>query len=144
MLPFWAITGKLAKVHQMQDNNISEILKNTTPIPAAEIKRLFEMLVECKKESELSAREMKKYDSMKEVMIREITGKYSFYEFLFSKIFAERQEVIRKDFEIIDRGMKLNNREIIAAGVSGLSQVVASSPVNELEKIRNLLGHNRG
>ena len=124
----------------MPGNNITEILKNTTPIPAEEIPRLFEMLVECKKESEVSRREMKKYDSMKEVMIREITGKYSFYEFLFSKIFAERQEVIKKDFEIIDKGMKQNNRDMIATGVSGLSQVVASSPVTELEKLRHMLG----
>ena len=128
----------------MPGNNLTEILKNTTPIPAEEIPRLFEMLVECKKESELSRRELKKYDSMKEVMISEITGKYSFYEFLFSKIFAERQDIIKKDFEIIDRGMKQNNRDMIAAGVSGLSQVVASSPVAELEKLRSLLGHNQG
>ena len=128
----------------MPGNNITEILKNTTPIPAEEIPRLFEMLVECKKESEMSRREMKKYDSMKEVMLREITGKYSFYEFLFSRIFAERQEIIKKDFDVIDQGMKQNNREMVAAGVSGLSQVVASSPVMELEKLRRMLGHNQG
>jgi len=125
----------------MPDDTINEVLKNS-PIPAAEIPHLLEMLVECKKESELSQREIKKYDSMKEVMLREITGKYSFYEFLFSRIFSERQEVIKKDFEIIDRGMKQNNRDLITAGISGLSQVIASSPVAELDKIRLMLGQN--
>jgi hypothetical protein len=123
----------------MPDKEITEILKAAAPIPAEEIPRLFEMLLECTRESELTKREEKRYDSMKEVMIREITGKYAFYEFFFSRLFSERQEVIKKDFEIIDRGMKQNNRELINAGVSGLSQLVASSPFADLEKLRNML-----
>jgi hypothetical protein len=124
----------------MLGKKINEELKDAAPIPAEEIPRLFKMLLECKKEDELTKREMKKFDSMKEVMIREITGKYNFYEFLFSKIFAERQEIIKKDFEIIDNGMKQNNRELVAAGLAGLSQVVASSPFTDLEKIKRMLG----
>jgi hypothetical protein len=123
----------------VSSKEISEILKNAASVPPEEIPRLFDMLLEYKKESELTKREAKKYDSMKEVMIQEITGKYSFYEFLFSKIFAERQEAIKKDFEIIDEGMIRNDRNLIAAGVSGLSQIVASSPAADLDKIRRLL-----
>ena len=125
----------------MPGKGISKILKNAGPIPAGEIPRLFEMLLECQKESELSRREIKKLDSIKEVMIQEITGKYDFYEFLFSKIFDERKEVIQKDFQIIDEGIKKNNRDLIAAGVSGLSQVVASSPIADMDKLRRMLGH---
>jgi len=124
----------------MSGKEISRILKNSSSIPAEEIPRLFEMLLECRKESEMTKREMKRYDSMKEVMIQEITGKYSFYEFFFSKIFEERQDTIKKDFEIIDEGMKRNDRELIAAGIAGLSQVVASSPFTDLEKLRRMLG----
>jgi len=120
---------------------ISKAIKNAGTIPPEEIPRLFEMLLECKKESEMTKRELKRFESMKDVMIQEITGKYSFYEFLFSKIFAERQEVIKKDFQIIDEGMKRNNRDLIDAGISGLSQVVASSPLADLDKLRITLGH---
>jgi len=125
----------------MPDKEISKILKNSGPIPAGEIPRLFEMLLECQRESELSRREIKKLDSIKEVMIKEITGKYAFYEFLFSKIFDERKEAIQKDFQIIDEGIKKNNRDLIATGVSGLSQVVASSPIADMDKLRHMLGH---
>jgi len=125
----------------MPGKAISKILKNSGPIPADEIPRLFEMLLECQKESEITKRETKKYDSMKEVMIQEITGKYTFYEFLFSKIFDERREAIYKDFQIIDEGMKKNSRDLINAGVTGLSQVVASSPIADLDKLRHMLGH---
>ena len=124
----------------MPGRKISKILKNAGPIPAEEIPRLFEMLTECNRESEMTKREIKKYESMKEVMIQEITGKYNFYEFLFSKIFAEREEAIKKDFQIIDEGMRRNSRELISTGVAGLSQVVASSPITDMEKLRRLLG----
>jgi hypothetical protein len=125
----------------MAGKGISKILKNAGPIPADEIPRLFEMLLECQKETELTKRETKKYDSIKEVMIQEITGKYTFYEFLFSKIFDERKDAIQKDFQIIDEGIKKNNRDLINTGVTSLSQVVASSPIADLEKLRHLLGH---
>ena len=123
----------------MPEKEITDILRNNVPIPAEELPRLFDMLQKCRKESEITQREAKKYDSIKEVMIQEITGKYAFYEFLFSKIFAERAEAIKKDFEIIDRGMKLNKRDLVATGVSGLSQIVASSPIADVEKLKYLI-----
>jgi hypothetical protein len=123
----------------MPGKEIVKVLKTAAPIPAEEIPRLFDLLLECRKESETTKRDIKKYDSMKEVMLAEITGKYKFYEFFFNKIFSERQEAIKKDFEIIDKGMKENDRDLIQAGVSGLSQVVAASPFRDLEKLRRLI-----
>ena len=124
----------------MPENEIAEILKSGTPIPAEEVPRLFELLRECRKETEITQREVKKYEAMKEVMLTEITGKYAFYELLFSKIFAERAEAIKKDFEIIDAGIKQNNRDLLASGVSGLSRIVSSSPITDMEKLRRMLG----
>jgi hypothetical protein len=123
----------------MPDKQIAKILQSAAPIPAEEIPRLFELLLACQQESEITKRKTKKYEAMKEVMIREITGKYNFYEFFFSKIFAERQEAIKKDFEIIDKGMKENNRDLVSAGVSGLSQVVASSPFADMDRLRRMI-----
>ena len=104
----------------MQSKEISRILRSASPLPDEEIKRLFELLSESRKESEKTKREIKKYNSAKDVMIQEITGKYKFYEFFFSKVFSEREEAIKKDFEIINEGMKENDHDLICAGVSGL------------------------
>jgi len=104
-----------------------------------DIKEMFRMLAKTRKETEISKREITKYESIKDVMIQEITGKYKFYEFFFSRVFAERSEAIKKDFQVIDKGMKENNRDLISAGVSGLSQIVASSPFTDMEKLRKML-----
>ena len=124
----------------MAGKKIAKVLKRAAPIPAEEIPRLFELLLESGKESEKTRRDIARFDSMKEVMIEEITGKYRFYEFFFSRLFAERQEVIKKDFEIIDKGIKENNPDLIQAGVAGLSGIVASSPATDMEKLRRMIG----
>ena len=124
----------------MPGKEIAEVLKNNAPIPAEEIPRLFELLRECHKETEITRREVKKYEVMKDLMLQEIAGKYAAYEFVFSSIFAERAEAIKKDFEIIDTGIKQKNRELVAAGVSGLSQIVAASPIADMEKLHRILG----
>ena len=123
----------------MQDKELTRMLDNVSSLPSEDIKRLFEMLAKGQKESEITKREIRKYESARDVMIQEITGKYKFYEMFFSKVFAERGEAIKKDFEIIDKGMKENNRDLISMGVSGLSRVVASSPFTDMERLRKLI-----
>jgi len=124
----------------MPENELADVLKNNVTIPENQIKRLFDLLRDCKKETEITQREAKKYDAIKETMMAEISSKYAFYDFLFSKIFAERSEAIKKDFEIIDQGLKQKNRSLVADGVTGLSQIVSSSPIQDIEKLRRLLG----
>ena len=123
----------------MQGKELAKMFDMSSQIPGEDIKKLFKLMVNSRKESEITKREIKKYESMKDVMIQEITGKYKFYEFYFNKIFAERGEAIKKDFEIIDRGIKENNRDLISAGVSGLSQVVSSSPFTDMDKIMKMI-----
>jgi len=123
----------------MQEKELVRIFDNASSLPAEDIKKLFEMLSESRKESEITKREIKKYEYMKDIMIQEITGKYKFYEFFFTKVFAERGEAIKKDFEIIDRGMKENNREMISSGVQNLSRVVTASPFTDMDKIKKLI-----
>ena len=123
----------------MKGKELSGILEKAAPLQSEEIMRLFELFLESQKETEITKREVKKYESSKEVMIQEITGKYKFYEFFFNKIFSERGEAIKKDFEIIDKGMKDNNRELISLGISGLSHVVATSPFNDIEKLKRMI-----
>ncbi|MCL2206153.1 MAG: hypothetical protein FWB82_06510 [Treponema sp.] len=124
----------------MPENELADVLKNNVTIPENQIKRLFDLLRDCKKETEITQREAKKYDAIKETMMAEISSKYAFYDFLFSKIFAERSEAIKKDFEIIDQGLKQKNRSLVADGVTGLSRIVSSSPIQDIEKLRRLLG----
>jgi len=104
----------------------------------SDVTEVFNLFVEYKKEKEMTKREIARYDAIKEVMISEITRKYDFCEKLFAAVFSERKLAIDKYFEIINKGIKENNNELVLAGLSNLSNVVAASPfanIGELKKI---------
>jgi hypothetical protein len=121
----------------MTRKELSRMLEKTSLSPG-DIPLFFQMLLESRRESETTKREGKKYEAMRDVMIREIGSRYGFYQYCFSQIFAERRGVILKDFEVIDKGMRENNRDLISDGLASLAQVVSSSPLREMEKFRSL------
>jgi hypothetical protein len=122
----------------MTRKELSTMLEKATFTPG-DIPSFFELLLESRREAEITRREGKKYAALRDLMVQEMSARYGFYQYCFSQIFAERRGVLLKDFEVIDKGMRENNRELIAAGLSALSQVVASSPLKEMEKFRSLL-----
>ena len=51
----------------------------------------------------------------------------------------ERRQAIDKFFEIIDKGIEENDRELIAFGLSSLSNVVASIPFSNIGELTKLI-----
>ena len=111
-------------------------LPDTIPITDAE--RALELLTEYKKETELSRRDRFRVEAVKEMVLAEITRKYDFYEKLFAAVFAERSEVTKKFFRIIDRGIKEKDNELVLAGLSSLSDVVSASPLAHLGSLKKI------
>jgi hypothetical protein len=131
-------------MNKIAPNDVGKVLgKVADTIPAPDVTKAFTLFMEYKKENETTKREIARYDAMKEVMITEITRKYDFYEKLFSAVFSERKGAIDKYFEIIDKGIKENNNELVLAGLSNLSKVVASSPFANIGELKNLIEANK-
>jgi hypothetical protein len=131
-------------MNKIAPNDIGKIvgkIPNNLPVP--DVTKAFTLFLEYKKENETTKREIARYDAMKEVMIAEITRKYDFYENLFAAVFSERKSAIDKYFEIIDKGIKENNNELVLAGLSNLSNVVASSPFANIGELKNLIEANK-
>ena len=105
-------------------------------IPKSDATRALELLVEYKRETELTRRDKAKADALKELALVEITKKYDFYEKLFAAIFAERSAVTKKFFSIIDKGIKEKDNELVLAGLSHLSKMVSTSPLANLEALK--------
>jgi hypothetical protein len=123
--------------------DVSQFFKQMPGIPPEDVVRIFELFLKYRNETEITKREVKRYDSIKEVMLREISRKYDFYQDFFTRIFAERKEIINKNFEIIDQGMKAKDQTLISSGLSNLSNMVASGPFADLSELHRLLGANQ-
>jgi len=87
--------------------------------------------------------QLKTVEAQREVLITEIQQRYDLYHKVFDNIFDERKMAINKSFEIIDEGLKNNDRELVNIGMQGLSKVVSSSPFANVEQLTNLIesGH---
>ena len=131
-------------MNKIAPNEVKTALKklpNNIPVP--DVTKAFDLLMEYKKENEQTKREIARYDAIKEVMITEITKKYDFYEKLFKAVFDERKTAINKFFEVIDKGIKENNNELVLAGLSNLSNVVASSPFANISELKAAIESNK-
>lgn len=123
----------------MSNKNINEIAKKLPDVPAPDITSALKMFMDYKKEAEITKREIKRLDNAKEVLLTEIENKYDLYHRIFAEIFLERRRAIDKFFEIIDKGIKENDRELISVGLSNLSNVVASSPFSNIGELTKLI-----
>lgn len=91
------------------------------------------------KETEI---EIKKIEAQRDILITEITERYNFYHTTFDRIFEERSVAINKSFEIIDEGLKKDDKDLINIGMQGLSKVVSSSPFGDVDKLSEMIRDN--
>ena len=116
-------------------SNMQRVDKISDIMPAADVAKFFQDLMYVYNEN-------KKIDLEKEALLHEMELKYELYNKIFYEIFSERRLAINKSFEIIDKGIANQDREIISLGLSTLSKVVTTSPFLDLESLSNALENN--
>lgn len=118
-------------------NGVSKIM------PAADAMSFFNSLLEAYREEQNLRRDLAKIEAMKDVVLTEITKRYELYHRVFDRIFDERKDAINRHFDIIDRGIAANDKELIIEGLRGLSTIVSSSPFANLQELSKLLESGR-
>lgn len=83
--------------------------------------------------------QLKTIEAQRDVLITEIKERYELYHKVFDNIFEERKMAINKSFEIIDEGLKNNDRDLVNIGMQGLSKVVSSSPFANVEQLTQMI-----
>ena len=106
-------------------------------IKQSDAERAFELLSEFGQENQLTKNDKAKAEALRELALAEITRKYDFYEKLFAAVFAERKAITEGFFRVIDQGIREKNNDLVFAGLSSLSGLVASSPLTNLGAINN-------
>jgi len=67
-----------------------------------------------------------------QVKLAEIAAKYQFSKTYLEKAFAERGTALGKHYELLDKAMASNDRELIVAAMRGIGNIVTSSPLKDL------------
>lgn len=120
-----------------KQNKALDIVTNTTYWTS-----FFKNLIEVYKEGKKTDLEIEQLHLKKELLLTEMEKRHELYNKIFTEIFVERRMAIQKYFEIIDRGLAENNRELISMGLSHLSQVVTTSPFSDINALSKKLENN--
>jgi hypothetical protein len=122
---------------------INKLKEVSDIIPSKDVIKFIKILGEAYKENQITEREIARLQMQREVLLTEIRQKYAFYEKVIEHIFAERKMAIHKSFEIIDRGLESNDRELISSGLHSLIKIVSSSPFSDIQALSNSLENNK-
>lgn len=122
---------------------MKKVEKVSEIIPSENTLSFFEKLTDAYKEHQINMRHIAELEAKKEYLIKEMENKYELYHKVFDNIFDERRMAIGKSFEIIDKGLKDNDKELISMGLKSLSTIVSSSPFGDLGKLSNMIENNQ-
>lgn len=133
------VLNSFNKSSNNKNSNLNDIKDIISYLPAPQIDTFFNNLLIAYQEKQKTDLEMTQIKAKKEILLKEIEERYSLYNKVFCEIFAERRLAINKSFEIIDKGILENDKELINIGLSSLSKVVAASPFSNLGSLSKLL-----
>ena len=73
-----------------------------------------------------------------EVKLAEVAAKYKLCESFLNHTFGERDKALNKHYELLDKAIATNNKDAIILAMQGISGIVTSSPLADLEKFAQL------
>ena len=135
--------NQIAKSGASAIKNVEVLDKVTDIMPKADVLDFIGKLSDAYREAAITKRDIARINALRDVLMTEITQKYSLYHKIFDRLFDQRQEVINKYFYFIERGIADNDRELITGGMQGLSQVVSSSPFTNIKELSEAIESGR-
>jgi hypothetical protein len=126
-----------------KDKYLNRVNELKEVIPKQDVLSLFSKLSDVRREMAVTEREVARISAARDIALSEIQSKYALYHKVFDRVFEERRDAINKNFEIIDKGLAANDRDLILGGLKGLSDIVASSPFGSIEQLGRALESNQ-
>ena len=118
---------------------IKKLEEVSSVIPTTDVLSFLNNLTEAYKESKITERETARIIAQKEILLSEIDNRYNLYHQIFNQIFDERKVAIAKSFEVIDKGLKEGNNDLVSMGMQGLSKVVSTSPFANVDQLSKMI-----
>ena len=88
-------------------------------------------------------KDMAMIEAKKEIILKNLELKYDFLYKLFGEVFYERRLAINKTFEVIDKGIRENDRGLITSGLNNLSNIVVHNPIPSISELKEIVESGR-
>lgn len=80
----------------------------------------------------------KQVQAWSSAQITQIVAKYKSCQEFMLYTFSERDKALAKHYELLDRAVAGNDKELIVAALQGISGIITKSPLEDLEKLAKL------
>ena len=71
--------------------------------------------------------------------LAKIVSDFKIKQGFLQAVFEERSSIINKHFEVIDKGLRENNDNLVLQGLKGASEFVSTNPLDKFENFQQIL-----
>ncbi|MCL4822617.1 MAG: hypothetical protein KJZ57_00240 [Anaerolineales bacterium] len=108
-------------------------------VPTQDVTAFVSAVLDARRELAKSEVDLERIQATREVALTQIRLKHDLYRQVFERIFDERRDAIQKHFEVLEKGMAADDKELILGALKGLGQIVAASPFSDLKALADAL-----
>jgi len=108
-------------------------------MPAADVLSFLNNLVVAFREEQQTQRGLAEIGARRDLLIAEVTRRYDLYQSVFNQVFAGRRDAVDRYFELVERGITTNNKELIVNGLQGVSGIVSTSPFANIQELAKMM-----
>ena len=80
----------------------------------------------------------KQLEMMTQMQLANTVAKYQLCHEFLDNTFKERHGALQKHYDLLDRAVESNDREMILASLHGISSIVTTSPLSELQRLASV------
>lgn len=103
-----------------------------------ELLSTFERIMSIRRDCEVMAQKTEQVRMITQERIVNTLAKFKQNQDIIEKVFGERDKALSKYYEILDKALESNDRQMLLASMEQISKVVTTSPLAEIERISQI------
>lgn len=104
----------------------------------SEMLSTFERIMSIRRDCEVMAQKTEQVRMIAQERIINTLAKFKQNQDIIEKVFGERDKALSKYYEVLDKALASNDRQMLLASMEQISKVVTTSPLAEIERLSQI------
>jgi len=98
----------------------------------------FERIISIRRDCEVMAQKTEQVKMITQERIVNTLAKFKQNQDIIEKVFGERDKALSKYYEVLDKALASDDRQMLLASMAQISKVVTTSPLAEIERLSQI------
>ena len=103
-----------------------------------ELLSTFERIMSIRRDCEVMAQKTEQVRMITQERIVNTLAKFKQNQEIIEKVFGERDKALSKYYEVLDKALAANDKQMLLASMEQISKVVTTSPLAEIERLSQI------